>query len=391
MAFGCGGRVPDPVIKKYLWARYGGASVQGFTITQLTPEAEARAFVARKRRDGQLAELRRLDPLSATDRANGATDRLLVEWSGAVKDTDGAAQKTQGAAVFTRHASGVWLTDKGIFDAEGRFTRTKDLTGTYRAEIGSDRWYFADCTITLGSDPEHGWFYDCHGKNGRKPVMYHGSILAAVVVEADPALRKLVSAPGWTYIIARDAEGAVVGANLEAGDTQLAMDWDVTLGLSHGGEQAFVRVKPKEKGSAASATAPASLPATVTVEAPSRGQTDIYVPDTASTSPAQELGDEIPSANIRRTWRTPVYAEMDNARVQPLINEGRARLFLEDGAIIGLTVFVTDQQGDATGVYVLEDGRYKHRRNLPFAHTPKRLAEHHAEIAALIRGGDEGE
>jgi len=154
---------------------------------------------------------------------------------------------------------------------------------------------------------------------------------------------------------------------------------------------AFVRVKQKEKRSAASATVPAPPAATVTIEAPSRGLTDIYVPDTASTSPAQELSDEIPSANIRGTWRAPVYAEMDNARVQPLINEGRARLFLEEGAVIGLTVFVTDEHGDATGVYVLEDGRYRHRRNLPFAHTPKRLAEHHAEIAALIRGGEEGE
>ena len=385
-ALGCGGRVPDPVVKKYLSVRYGGTSIQGLTIAQLTPGAEGRAFEARKRRDGPSAELRRLDPLSDADRANGATDRLLVEWSGAYKDTDGTARQTHDAAIFTRHASGVWLTDKGIFDAEGRFTHTKDLTGTYRAEVGSDRWYFADCTITLGSDPEHSGFYDCHGKNGRKRVMYHGSIIAAVVVEADPALRKLVRAPDWTYIIAQDAEGVVVDANLEAHDTKLAMDWDVTRGLSHGGEQAFVRAKPKGKASAVSATAPASPPATVTIEASSRGQTDIYVTEIASTSPAQELSDEIPSATIRRTWRASVYAEMDNARVQPLINEGRAHLFLEEGAIIGLTVFVTDRHGDSTGVYALEDGRYKHRGNLPFAHTRKRLAEHHAEIAALIRG-----
>ncbi|HKS21828.1 MAG TPA: hypothetical protein VJZ76_03435 [Thermoanaerobaculia bacterium] len=92
------------------------------------------------------------DELSPADRANGATARFRVEWSGLAKNVDGTAHDINGTFRATGLASGSWMVgDLTVLTAGGDFATTgEDFSGTYEGTPGG--WSYGPMRLSLKRD-----------------------------------------------------------------------------------------------------------------------------------------------------------------------------------------------------------------------------------------------
>ena len=174
-----GSAVPKPVLDRYLAVRYVYPRIAQPKITVLSM---ADAEGENKRRT-PTERLHRVQPVTDADRQNGVTDRYVVTISGVLESTP-TAQQEETETVFTKLASGVWLTDVAAFNADGTFSLLKDMSGTYETADGPFSGNGVQCDLRLGAAPPYAGTYQCHGARTAE-----GQVNAFAWFDLPPAVR----------------------------------------------------------------------------------------------------------------------------------------------------------------------------------------------------------